>query len=97
MDKHKHIEGMMEKLKELNNERDKLLIKLDRSLAIRNMWPEVVFPCTSHMEGSANKGFRFVITSKTGETKEFGMDQIPPILQTGKIKEGLDFIRRWSK
>ncbi len=87
---------LIEKIEKLQEESAKTMRQLKRSLAIRELWPEVVFPCTSNIEGSPSKGFFYLITSKTGETKQFDLNEIPePIAEQEHIQKQLRHCKRW--
>jgi len=88
---------LIEKIEKLQAESAETMRQLKRSLAIRELWPEVVFPCSSRIEGSPSKGFFFVITSKTGETKQFDLNEIPePIAEREDIQKQLRHCKRWK-
>lgn len=89
---------LIDRIEKLQAESAETMRQLKRSLALRELWPEVKFPCTSWIEGSPSKGFYFYVKSKTGETKQFDLNQIPePIAEQEHIEKQLRHCKRYIR
>jgi hypothetical protein len=97
------INKTVEKLRELNEKRDKLFDKLTASLAIQQLWPEAFKLGRVHSNFQSIGGlqrdirgrvkippkkrrFKFVVTRKDGETREFFYEDLPEVLQLRAIR-----------
>lgn len=71
------IRETMERLKELEKQRAKLIAELDCSLALRELWPDAFDKgrVHSHVEGSMQKPstLRLVVKKEDGERREWGL------------------------
>lgn len=80
----------LEKIREMSARRDALLRKLERSLAIRALWPDAFAfgACKSTWAGTPTGrtlagityALRLKITDGIGNTREFAQDDVPAVL-----------------
>ena len=90
----KRIAEKFKKIKELEAEKDKLFEELERSVAIKMMWPEAFRGgCVkARMEGSHHshpRNMKFIITNGEGVIREFPITEVPAVLV-------LFHTRRWT-
>ena len=76
------------RLAELHTRQGLLLEELNRSLALRDLWPEAfkVGKVSTHVVGNNRHGkktFRLEITRSDGEVREFNLASVPVILRDG--------------
>lgn len=76
------------KIKALMTERDLMVGKLERSLAIAEIWPEAFDhgKANGWIQGSPSQGFKYYVTNGKGETREWELDEVPEVL-TKDFKE----------
>jgi len=90
------INDTITRIRKLATRRDELLSKLERSIAIRDMWPDIEFPCSSWIAGSPSTEFLFYIESASGEIRTFTIDEMHLILADFH-KEQVAYARRYSE
>jgi hypothetical protein len=69
------VSQQLTKVKKLIEQRNNLVFRLECSLALKEIYPDVEYPATSYLSGSSCKGFIFNIKDKNG-VHSFKIDEI---------------------
>ena len=84
------ITEAMESINEMMKKRNNLWTALQRSLAIKGIWPEAKFPVSSWVQGGHSAGFKLHISDKEGNKKELEISEIPEeLLVAPHIQEAI--------
>ena len=82
------IQEKIDHIKALSLEKGILMGKLERSLALKTLWPDITFPAKSAVIGRpyhgnklSTRNLTFRVTNSVNEKREFPFDSIPENLR----------------
>lgn len=82
------ISEAMDRLKQLNRDRDDLYRELDKSLALQGVWFDAFEygRCKSRIVGNPRDSLTFNLTLGNGEERSLPLEEVPVILWSDQVK-----------
>jgi len=88
------MESAINDIKELQKKRDDLMLKLECSLTIQQIWPGARWPVSTYIAGGFQKGFYFYMSDKTGAVKRIELNKMPSVFkERAHIKRAIKHIK----
>lgn len=94
-----NIKDAMERLEQLDLERDKLKAELRKSLALQAVWPDAFDhgPCGSQVVGNPRDQLTFNLKFLNGETRSVPLEEVPVTLWSEQVKDDIRKLGPMSK
>ena len=90
---------LYKKLHDLGEERNELMVRLAKSLAIQELWPNAFRNGnpTAQVVGNIRKSLEYTITFPDGTTDSMPLEDVPVILWPQKVKDDLKVLSPYNK